>query len=105
MEFGSGPLADRRRRKVKRKSRSLSFALYGAFYGPGVFLRVAYRQLAILTSMFIAGAAIFAYYGGLSPIPALLASVSTITTIGLYTPNGGDFGTINPPRCSLRSRP
>ncbi len=25
----------------------------------------------------------------------MLASVSTITTIGLYTPNGGDFGTIN----------
>ena len=41
------------------------------------------------------GWSIFAHYGGLSPVPALLASVSTITTIGLYVPNGGNFLTIN----------
>ena len=39
--------------------------------------------------------AIFAHYGGLPPIAALLASVSTITTIGLYVPNGGNFLTLN----------
>ena len=35
------------------------------------------------------------YYEHLPFISALLASVSTITTIGLYVPNGGNFFTIN----------
>jgi len=45
--------------------------------------------------MFVAGSVIFSYYGHLRPIEALLASVSTITTIGLYVPNGGNFATLN----------
>lgn len=73
----------------------MSFLLYGAFFGPIVFLHAAYRQLIILTAMFLMGAGIFAHYGGLPPISALLASVSTITTIGLYVPNGGNFLTLN----------
>jgi voltage-gated potassium channel len=45
--------------------------------------------------MFIFGASIFAYFEKLSPLEAMLASVSTITTIGLYVPNGGNFSTLN----------
>jgi voltage-gated potassium channel len=37
--------------------------------------------------MFIIGAAIFNHYQGLDWLTALLGSVSTITTIGLYSPN------------------
>jgi voltage-gated potassium channel len=81
--------------KFRRESRRLSFVLYEAFYEPIVFLHAVYRQLAILAAMFLAGAEIFSYYGGLPPIAAFLASVSTITTIGLYVPNGGNFTTLN----------
>jgi voltage-gated potassium channel len=45
--------------------------------------------------MFGMGAAIFSYYEHLPALASLLASVSTITTIGLYVPNGGNFYTIN----------
>jgi voltage-gated potassium channel len=45
--------------------------------------------------MFLFGAVIFAAYEHLPPLDAMLASVSTITTIGLYVPNGGDFLTLN----------
>jgi voltage-gated potassium channel len=84
-----------RRAEFKRESRRLSFILYEALYEPIIFLQTAYRQLAILVVTFISGALIFAHYGALSPIAALLASVSTITTIGLYVPNGGNFATLN----------
>ncbi|HTT73172.1 MAG TPA: NAD(P)-binding protein [Thermoplasmata archaeon] len=60
-----------------------------------MLVRSVYRQLAILVAMFLAGAAIFSYYEHLHPVDALLASVSTITTIGLYVPNGGNFSTLN----------
>jgi hypothetical protein len=46
--------------------------------------------------MFAWGATIFSYFGQLPILSAFLASVSTITTIGLYVPNGGNFLTINP---------
>jgi voltage-gated potassium channel len=84
-----------RRARFKRESRKLSFILYEALYEPIIFLHTVYRQLIILAAMFIIGAEIFAYYNGLPAIPALLASVSTITTIGLYVPNGGNFYTLN----------
>lgn len=45
--------------------------------------------------MFGAGAVVFSYYEHLPPIDATLASVSTITTIGLFVPNGGNFFTLN----------
>jgi Trk K+ transport system NAD-binding subunit len=45
--------------------------------------------------MFIIGAAIFVYFEHLPITSAFLASVSTITTIGLYVPNGGNFFTMN----------
>lgn len=64
-------------------------------YAPIVVLRASYRQLLLLAAMFVVGGAIFAYYDGLKPVPALLASVSTITTIGLYSPNGGNLHSIN----------
>ncbi len=51
--------------------------------------------------MFGIGAVIFGYYNGLPPLSAILASVSTITTIGLYVPNNGNFLTLNPDESGL----
>ncbi len=76
-----------RKAKFRRESRKIGFLFYEALYGPIIFLKAVYRQLIVLVSMFILGAAIFSHYNGLTPISALLASVSTITTIGLYVPN------------------
>jgi voltage-gated potassium channel len=81
--------------KRKRESRRFSFILYGAAYRPKVFLLTVYKQLIVLLAMFVSGAAVFSYFEHLSPIVSLLASVSTITTIGLYVPNGGNFYTLN----------
>ena len=36
--------------------------MYEAIYGPIVFLRAVYRQLIVLLSMFLSGAAIFGYF-------------------------------------------
>jgi len=80
---------------TKRESRKLSFLFYEAVYGPLVLLKAVYRQLLILLAMFGWGGAIFAYYEHLPIVDAFLASVSTITTIGLYVPNGGNFLTLN----------
>ncbi len=66
-----------------------------------ILLRTIYRQIVLLVGMFVAGAAIFAYYEHLPALTALLASVSTITTIGLYVPNGGNFMTLNPTEAEL----
>ena len=84
------------KRSIKRESRKLRFTFYQALYVPSVFLRAVYRQIIILGLMFAWGAAIFSYFGQLPILSAFLASVSTITTIGLYVPNGGNFLTINP---------
>jgi voltage-gated potassium channel len=64
-------------------------------YGPIVLFKAIYRQLIILFLMFVWGALIFSYYEHLQIIEAFLASISTITTIGLYVPNGGNFATLN----------
>ncbi|MGI0091508.1 MAG: potassium channel family protein [Nitrososphaerales archaeon] len=94
--FTSRPVKARRSMK---QSRRLSFLFYEALYGPLVFLKAIYRQVMLLFFMFVWGAVIFTYYtppGGvpLPPLSAFLASVSTITTIGLYVPNGGNFSTL-----------
>ncbi len=86
----------KRKKSIRRESRKLGFRLYQAFYGPIVFGKAIYRQALLLLAMIVWGAAIFSYYDHLPPLSALLASVSTITTIGLYVPNGGNFFTINP---------
>jgi voltage-gated potassium channel len=52
-------------------------------------------------TMFLLGAFIFAEFEHLPPLDAMLASVSTITTIGLYVPNGGDFLTLNRTEATL----
>ena len=83
------------RKKRGKQSRKFSFRFYQVLYGPIVFVKAAYRQLMVLTVMIIIGAAIFAYFEHLPMISAFLASVSTITTIGLYVPNGGNFFTMN----------
>ena len=82
---------------IKRRtseSRKLAFLFYQAIYSPAVFLRALWKQLLLLLAMFLWGTAIFSYYNGLPILSALLASVSTITTIGLYVPNGGNFYTM-----------
>ncbi|HTT15555.1 MAG TPA: NAD-binding protein [Thermoplasmata archaeon] len=82
-------------RRARPHSRTAGFVLYQAVYAPYVLVRSVYRQIAILAVMFAVGALVFAYYEHLPPIAATLASVSTITTIGLYVPNGGNFLTLN----------
>ncbi len=83
-------------RRRRRHSRTAGFLFYQAIYVPVVFARTVYRQLIVLAGMFAVGAGVFAYYEHLPPLSATLASVSTITTIGLYVPNGGNFRTLNP---------
>ncbi|MGO9645120.1 MAG: potassium channel family protein [Candidatus Bathyarchaeia archaeon] len=81
--------------KEKRETRKLSFLLYRMLYGPLTFVRAGYRQLLILLSMFIFGTWIFSRYEGLPGLLALFASVSTVTTIGLFTPNNGNVYAMN----------
>jgi voltage-gated potassium channel len=83
------------RRRIRKESRRFSFAFYQALYGPIVLVKAIYRQIILLSAMFIWGAAIFSYFEHLPVIASFLASVSTITTIGLYVPNGGNFFTMN----------
>ena len=94
-------LQERRPARHKRESRRLSFILYEALYGPVVLTKAVYRQLTVLITMFIFGAFIFAEFDHLPPLDAMLASVSTITTIGLYVPNGGNFLTLNRTEATL----
>jgi voltage-gated potassium channel len=88
-------------RKPKRESKKLRFLLYEGLYGPLALLKAIYRQLVVLGVMFSFGAVVFAYFEHLPLIDALLASVSTITTIGLYVPNGGNFLTLNRTEAAL----
>ncbi|MGA3298210.1 MAG: hypothetical protein ABSD41_12265, partial [Candidatus Bathyarchaeia archaeon] len=69
--------------------------LYRTFYGPLSFLHAGYRQLLILLCMFVFGTFIFSHYEGLPGLLALFASVSTVTTIGLFSPNNGNVFTMN----------
>ncbi|HVP16226.1 MAG TPA: NAD-binding protein [candidate division Zixibacteria bacterium] len=55
-------------------------------YTPFYIVKSVWIQLSILGSMFVFGALIFMYYQGLDLLTALLGSVSTITTIGIYNP-------------------
>ncbi|HZW54765.1 MAG TPA: NAD-binding protein [Nitrososphaerales archaeon] len=80
---------------MKKESRQLGFMFYEALYGPIVFVRSTYRELVVLFAMFFGGAAIFTYYDKVSLLVAFLGSVSTITTIGLYLPNNGNFTTMD----------
>jgi Trk K+ transport system NAD-binding subunit len=79
----------------RRQSRTLGFVLYQFVYAPWVLAKTVYKQLIVLAVMFGWGAEIFHYYEHLNYLDATLASVSTITTIGLYAPNGGNFQTLN----------
>jgi len=45
--------------------------------------------------MFIFGTFVFSRYEGLPSLLALFASVSTVTTIGLFTPNNGNYASMN----------
>ncbi len=81
--------------KDKRESRKLSFLLYRMLYGPLSFVRAGYSQLLMLLCMFIFGTLVFSHYEGLPGLLALFASVSTVTTIGLFTPNGGNVFAMN----------
>jgi voltage-gated potassium channel len=84
-----------KRRRIRKESRKLRFKFYQTLYGPIIYVKAIYRQIIVLSVMIIIGAAIFVHFDHLPVIGALLASVSTITTIGLYTPNDGNFFTMN----------
>ncbi|MCW4009974.1 MAG: NAD-binding protein [Candidatus Bathyarchaeota archaeon] len=84
------------KRRMKRESRKFSFLFYQALYGPFVFIRAIYRQIILLGLMFVWGALIFSYFDHLPFIGALLAAVSTVTTLGFYGPNNGNLFTIHP---------
>ncbi|MCI4351073.1 MAG: NAD-binding protein [Thermoplasmata archaeon] len=58
-------------------------------YGPRAILRHLWLQLTVLVAMFTSCAFVFHYFQGLDAVSATLASVSTITTIGIYAPSGG----------------
>lgn len=73
----------------------MSFVFYESIYAPVALLRAIYKELTVLFVMFLGGAVVFANYDHLPPLGAFLASISTITTIGLYVPNGGNFVTLN----------
>ncbi|MDP7975000.1 MAG: NAD-binding protein [TACK group archaeon] len=62
-------------------------AAYMLFYTPFLVAKKIKVQLLALAAMFGFGMVLFMYYQDLDPLTALLASVSTITTIGLYSPN------------------
>ena len=67
--------------------RTLKRLLGASIYGPYLLMRRIWVQLLLIAIMFFLGAAIFRYYQGLDWLTALLGSVSTVTTIGLYAPN------------------
>ena len=81
--------------KDRRESRKLSFLFYRMLYGPLSFVRAGYSQLLMLLCMFIFGTFVFSRYEGLPSLLALFASVSTVTTIGLFTPNNGNVFAMN----------
>jgi voltage-gated potassium channel len=89
------------RRRRRQHSRTAGFLLLQVFYAPYILARTIYRELLVLAVMFGLGAVVFAHYEALPPLTATLASVSTITTIGLYVPNGGNFRTLNPDEAIL----
>ena len=55
--------------------------------GPYIVLKRVWVQLLIIALMFFVGAAVFHHFQRLDWLTSLLGSVSTITTIGLYSPN------------------
>jgi voltage-gated potassium channel len=67
---------------VKKLSRRLELAVYAPYY----ILKQVRNRLILLGSMFLINAFIFMWYQGFDFLTALFASVSTITTIGLYAP-------------------
>jgi len=81
--------------KNRRESRRLTFLLFRMFYGPWIFIRAGYKQLIVLVCMFIFGTFVFARYEGLPDLLAFFASVSTVTTIGLFSPNNGNVFAMN----------
>ncbi|HEV2449381.1 MAG TPA: NAD-binding protein [Thermoplasmata archaeon] len=82
-------------RQNRRHSRTPGFLFYQLLYAPASLVRTIYQELLVLVGMFAIGGLVFAHYEGLPPLDALLASICTITTIGLYVPNGGNFVTLN----------
>ncbi|XES77099.1 MAG: TrkA family potassium uptake protein [Candidatus Bathyarchaeia archaeon] len=89
------------KRRLKKQSRRFTFVFYQALYGPFVFFRAIYRQLILLALMIVGGAVIYSYYEQLPLMGAILAAVSTVTTLGFYSPNGGNLYTMDPTESAL----
>jgi Trk K+ transport system NAD-binding subunit len=77
------------------ESAKLTFRVYRMLYGPWNFVSAGYRQMIILISMFIFGMLVFTRYEHLPDLLALFASVSTVTTIGLFSPENGNVYAMN----------
>ncbi|MGC9209422.1 MAG: potassium channel family protein [Nitrososphaeria archaeon] len=78
-----------RERKLKyRPPLSIRFRVYleTLILHPYPVMKHIWKQLLVLFSMIAFGAYVFSYFQRLDPLSALLASVSTISTIGLYAP-------------------
>jgi len=88
-------------KRIRKQTRRLSFVIYQALYGPIAFAKAVYRQVFVLALMFFFGALLYYHYDHLPVISAFLASVSTITTVGMLIPNGGNFFTIHPTEAVL----
>jgi len=88
-------------KRIRKRTRRLSFVIYQALYGPIAFAKAVYRQVFVLALMFFFGALLYYHYDHLPVISAFLASVSTITTVGMLIPNGGNFFTIHPTEAVL----
>jgi voltage-gated potassium channel len=56
------------------------------FFQPYAVIKHIWKQLLLLGAMISFGAAIFMTYQALDPLTAVVASISTISTIGLYAP-------------------
>jgi Trk K+ transport system NAD-binding subunit len=88
-------LRSSKKTKNRRESRKLTYIVYRMFYGPWIFIRAGYKQMMVLICMFIFGTFVFARYEGLPNLLALFASVSTVTTIGLFSPKNGNVFAMN----------
>jgi voltage-gated potassium channel len=75
--------------KIKKNlaAKKVTSTVERTIYAPYYVLKKLRVQLMLLGVMFVIGAVIFMWYQGLDFLSALLGSVSTITTIGIYAPN------------------
>ncbi len=78
-------LNDYNRYRDTKADRLYNF-IESVLFQPYSVLKHIWKQLILLLAMVSFGAAIFIFYQALDPLTAIVASVSTISTIGFYAP-------------------